>query len=301
MVKTESTPLLNDEPGYPKRDQKDKSSSCPGCEASIFCRNQSIKIDDEQDGRYDEKLQKICGFIPVTNTVKSFFVMMSMNAFMTIAQLSFAIYAHSKSLLADDVTMAVDTFCYVGNILGESSSVPRTKATLQLVFSLISIFLLVSFNTYFFIGVLGIFSPDNESPADEDSGDGVSAWVVLTLASFGLLFDLICLNSCYINAKKDAEAKYEVKKTEAVEIGEAKLEKPKVNMLSALLHIGADLMRSITTFSEGIILLFIDLTPSMQTKVDSIATFIICIVVYACSAYALRDWIFEFRNHRVIG
>merc|ERR1712146_204234 len=71
-----------------------------------------------------------------------------------------------------------------------------------------------------------------------------------------------------------------------------------VNLVSALLHVGADMMRSLSTTVEGTVLLFVTVSPETESLIDSIATMFICIVVYAASAYAFRDWIEEFKNYR---
>merc|ERR1711907_814718 len=71
-----------------------------------------------------------------------------------------------------------------------------------------------------------------------------------------------------------------------------------VNLVSALLHVGADMMRSLSTTVEGTVLLFVTVSPETESLIDPIATMFICIVVYAASAYAFRDWIEEFKNYR---
>jgi len=245
-----------------------------------------------------ENVRKIW-FIPITNNVKTLFVMMILFAVITIAQYFAAIAANSNSLKADCISMGVDAFSYLGNILGESSEVPAKQIVLQLMFSMLSIFLLVLFNTIFIIEVLQGLFPETFPPpeGEEEEESGVVAWLVILFAGFGLLFDFIGLGAFYYYAKKDAQAQLEEMRAKAEEEGEdvAKIQKPQVNMLTALCHTLADLIRSTTTFVEGLIFLANPNIPdSKQEYIDNICAFIICITIYLGAAYALYEWIVEF-------
>merc|ERR1712224_353748 len=110
--------------------------------------------------------------------------------------------------------MVVDTFCYVGNIIGEASTVPSVKKKLELVFALISIVMLVAFNTIFFLQVwdqvtsfviqsIGIDIGDagaaatvtSDAGGDGDDDDGVSGSIVLFFGFIGLVCDIISIHT----------------------------------------------------------------------------------------------------------
>jgi len=231
-------------------------------------------------------------FIPLTNNVKSLFVMMILFAIITIAQYFAAVAAHSMSLKADCVSMGVDALSYLGNIFGESAKVKEQRIVLQLFFSMLSLCLLVGFNTQILMEVNEILFGE----AEEEEED-VVAWIVLLFAGFGLLFDFASLGSYWYHAKKEAELQFEKNKAKAIEEGQgtAKVEKPHVNMLTALLHVGADLLRSTTTFIEGLVLLGKKGAEENNSAfIDGVCGFIICLTVYIGAAYALYEWVQEF-------
>merc|ERR1711862_136802 len=114
-------------------------------------------------------------------------------------------------------------------------------------------------------------SPDYEN-TDKVSSEGI---VVICFAGLGLLFDAICLYAYYHFAKKDAEAEYQAMQaqlTESQKTGAdaAKIEKPAINMLSALLHVSADLFRSTSTFILGILMVSGALDQKGQDQGDAI-------------------------------
>merc|ERR1711862_512214 len=164
-----------------------------------------------------------------------------------------------------------------------------------------SIILLIYFNTQILIESIEIMRDHKQGGIDEDSDEdeGVEASIVFAFALLGIIFDAICLWAYRHYAKLDAEEEYRQMKEAAIANGageslddnaEIKLKKPKVNMLTALLHVSADLMRSSCTFIEGIVLMAGKLTPSGQSYVDAICGIVIGASLYAASAYALFEW-----------
>ena len=200
--------------------------------------------------------------------------------------------------------MAVDAGTYLGNILGESSEVPARRIVLQLIFSFISLAILLWVNTTVFIeAITTVRDFEGADGTEEDEGEGVNPNYVFAFALAGLLFDAACLYAFWYYASKDAEMEYEEMleqaKAEGRDVEEAKatIKKPEVNMLSALLHVSADLMRSTTTFIEGIVLYANpNWAEAKQSFVDAIAGLIICAIIYAGALYALYEWITTFYN-----
>jgi len=238
--------------------------------------------------------------IPLTNSVKALFIMMVMFAAISLGQYFAAIAAKSQSLKADVVSMSVDALSYFGNILGESSDVPAQRQVLQLFFSSISVGLLLYFNTDILLESIEILQDAKSGAADEEEGGGVEGSIVFAFALLGLVFDAVCLWAYHHYAKLDAEEEYKLLKEAAaakgVDTGDegAKIQKPRVNMLTALLHVSADLLRSTTTFVEGIILMTVGMSASSQAYVDSICGIIIGASLYVACIYAIYEWIVEF-------
>merc|ERR1712238_429993 len=148
---------------------------------------------------------------------------------------------------ADVVSMAVDAVSYLGNIFGESSDIPAQRIILQLLFSAVSVGLLLYFNTQIIMesidGLRGI-ETEGEPPAANPDAEGT---IVIVFAGLGLTFDFICLFAYWFYAKKDAAIEYEEMRRKAELSGELgkdinanlkmKIEKPHINMFSALIHV----------------------------------------------------------------
>jgi len=238
--------------------------------------------------------------VPLTNNVKALIIMMVMFAAISLGQYFAAIAANSQSLKSDVVSMAMDAVSYFGNILGESSDVPAQRIVLQLFFSIFSLVLLNYFNTTILVESIAIIKASKEEAEDEEEGEGVEGKIVIAFAGLGLVFDAICLYAYYYYAKQDADIEYRemmrIAEAEGMDLEEAKskVSKPEINMLTALLHVSADLLRSTVTFIEGILLLVGFLTPSEQEFLDSIIACIIGASIYLASIYALYEWVTSF-------
>jgi len=301
--------------------------------------------DDNQD-----ESQLLCGWLPWTPVVKSLVLMTCLTALVMVTQFIFGIKANSKSLLADDATMVVDTFCYFGNIVGEASTDPSRKQKLELLFAFISIVVLIAFNTIFFVQVwsqvstffLADFLGDPVAAAElavdeDDAGDGVNGNIVLFFALVGLVCDIISvyvftktqqeeekkhqLGSLYDAAEKDVDTSMDTERTyegcdtdsdelfasdrrlstltlENTTLTKGTAHAVSVNLISALLHVGADLMRCLSTMVEGIVIIFVSPTPQTDSLIDAIATLSICVTVYVCSAYAFLYWLEDYKSYK---
>jgi len=270
------------------------SSSRPGNVASL--------INSMMEPQHVEDVHHVfgcCGCwsgIPMTNNVKALTVMMFMFAAISLGQYFAADYCGSQALKADVVSMSVDAVSYLGNILGESSDIPAQRIVLQLVFSMLSIFLLLYFNTTTIIesinGLRGIVG-EEEPPAANPDAEGV---IVIVFAGLGLLFDAICLFAYWFFAKKDAAIEFEEMKRQAELRGESdqdlheKIQKPHINMFSALIHVSADLFRSTSTFVLGLLMVTGALDQDQSDQGDGILAVIISATLYIAAAIALLEW-----------
>merc|ERR1712028_19485 len=270
------------------------TSSRPGSMVAIISNALGEDADEENVKHF------FC--IPITNNVKALFVMMVMFAAISLAQYFAAAAANSQSLKADVVSMAVDALSYFGNILGESSDIPAQRVVLQLFFSMVSLVLLNYFNASILADSISIMKRANnlDAEGEGDDAEGVVGKIVIAFAALGLLIDVICLYAYWYYAKQDAIIEFNemIKIAEAegksVEEAKASITKPEINMLTALLHVSADLMRSTCTFIEGILLLAGFLSNAGQEFVDAICGIFIGATIIAGSVYALYEWIMSF-------
>jgi len=278
------------------------TSSRPGSMVAIISNALGEDADEENVKHF------FC--IPITNNVKALFVMMVMFAAISLGQYFAAIAANSQSLKADVVSMAVDALSYFGNILGESSDIPAQRVVLQLFFSMVSLVLLNYFNASILIESINIMKTSNNLDAEGEGDDaqGVVGTIVIIFAGLGLVFDVICLYAYWYYAKQDAIIEFNemIKIAEAegksVEEAKASITKPEINMLTALLHVSADLMRSTCTFIEGILLLAGNLSNAKSEYVDAICGIFIGATIIAGSVYALYEWITSFTTwYRSLG
>lgn len=287
------------------------SSSRPGSTAALLSSLMSGNKENptENATEKDDDVKRVCGCcscwdgIPVTNNTKALFVMMFMFAAISLGQYFAAAAVGSQALKADVISMAMDALSYLGNILGESARYPAQRIVTQLFFSLLSVFLLLYFNTTTFIESVGMIHVDGDD--EDESAPASEGIVVITFAGLGLVFDFVCLYAYYYFAKKDAEAEYQamlehkvntVKEEDEEEAEEVKISKPEINMLSALLHVSADLFRSTSTFVLGILMVSGVLTDAQQNQGDAILAVIIGCTIYIAGVYALYEWFLAFRK-----
>lgn len=245
---------------------------------------------------------------PVTNNTKALFVMMVMFTVITLGQYFAAAAVGSQALKADVVSMGVDAVSYFGNICGECPKYPAQRIVTQLLFSLISLALLVGFNTQIIMESIDMLK--NPEPSEDSYLEGI---IVIVFAGLGLVFDFTCLFFYRHFALKQAKEDYEAalaernalkavpeggegQETAAGDDADVKLQKPEVNMLSALLHVSADLFRSTSTFILGILMVSGALTEEQQAEGDTILAIIISSTIYLGAIYAIYEWIIAARK-----
>jgi len=270
------------------------SAARPGNVASVI--NSMMDDQDVDDMHHIFGCCACWKGIPLSNNVKALAIMMVMFAVISLAQYFAAAYCGSQALKADVVSMSVDAVSYLGNIFGESSDIPAQRIVLQLLFSMLSIFLLVYFNTTTIIesinGLRGIVT-EGEPPAANPDAEGT---IVIVFAGLGLTFDFVCLYAYYFFAKKDAAIEYEEMKRQAELRGEGgmeleeKIQKPHINMFSALIHVSADLFRSTSTFVLGVLMVSGSLSEDQADQGDGILAVIISATLYIAAAVALLEW-----------
>lgn len=193
------------------------------------------------------------------------------------------------ALKADCGSMLVDAISYIGNLMAECTQDKAAKKRLELTMSFISLVLLAVFTTLFILEAV-----DNVQGKGDD--DDVNAWIVLAFALGGLLFDAATLYAYKYwgdSSSEDSKSEAANGNPEDFRHGGHKHEEIKnVNMLSALMHVFSDLLRSTTTLVESIVLFnYPDVNGSI---VDGWCALIVCSLIAVGCLSALIVWLKEF-------
>jgi len=159
-------------------------------------------------------------------------------ALITVVQMFAAKIAHSQALLMDCISMGVDALTYLGNIVVECRKQDGGKHEISQLFVVAaSLSCLVYFTVEASLESWGTIQVcmGHAEGSDADADD-VNGWITLAFALGGLAFDLVCLWAFYKSNKKTGGARH-------------------VNMFSALLHVGADFLRSTSTLVMSLLIL----------------------------------------------
>jgi Co/Zn/Cd efflux system component len=166
---------------------------------------------------------------------------LSVSAFLfsliTVAQYFAAIAANSQALKMDCISMAVDAFTYMGNIVVECRKRDGAKhVRSQLIIVAGSLSLLVTFTILAMQeswDTVQVCMGKKEADGEEDD---VNGWITLAFAIGGVGFDIACMVEFYKSNQKTHSVK-------------------QVNMFSALLHVSADFLRSTSTMVMSLLIL----------------------------------------------
>jgi len=185
----------------------------------------------------------------------------------TSAQVFAARAANSAELMADCISMGVDAGTYFLNMLVELCKGTLSHRPLQLTVPVLSISVLV----YFIIDAMReSLATLRGAPSDEED---VNPWIVFAFALWGIIFDVISLYAFRRNQKKGADGK-------------------SINMMTALMHVGADLARSVTT----LILSLLIFAGFDSAKADAWASLVVCVIILLGAACMVCEWVMEIRK-----
>eukprot|EP00927_Polykrikos_kofoidii_P000338 TRINITY_DN10128_c0_g1_i1.p1 TRINITY_DN10128_c0_g1~~TRINITY_DN10128_c0_g1_i1.p1 ORF type:complete len:275 (-),score=44.08 TRINITY_DN10128_c0_g1_i1:20-844(-) len=171
-----------------------------------------------------------------------------------------AVLAHSEALWTDCISMAVDSMTYFLNMCVEFARGTKVHRGLQLTVPLISISVLV----YFTIDAAQESWDSLNGHGDDD--DDVNPWIVFLFATLGIAFDAISLYLFIENQRVEGRS---------------------VNMCSAVMHVIADLLRSLTTFVESLMIF----AGYDGGKTDALASLIVSGLIIAAATFALYEWL----------
>jgi len=169
-------------------------------------------------------------------------------ASITAAQTVGALIAHSMALLADCVSMGADALTYTLNIGVECLKGRPSHTAAELTVAAISMGILAYGTVMVTIEALGTLKGETD-----DGGEEVNAYIVLGFALGGIVFDIISLQAFLRHHKKTNSGK-------------------EMNMWTALMHVGADFVRSMSTFVSSMLMLILNFD---TTKTDAWTTMVI--------------------------
>jgi len=189
---------------------------------------------------------------------------------LTPVQFVAAVIANSLALLGDCASLTVDTISYAVNLWAECSDSEHLHRN-QFIAIAVSISVLLGITGYVIYDacsiLLGISSDD----------DDVNDYIVFGFSVAGLLFDLLGLAALLKGRKEEKSTR----------IGD-------LNLYSAGLHVFADLMRSITTLIESLLIWCFN---SESTMTDAWAALIVSALILIPCAKMMQECLHEYRNY----
>lgn len=173
----------------------------------------------------------------LTPNIKALILTAFLFSLITVVQVFAAKIAHSQALLMDCISMAVDALTYMGNILVEcrKRSGGDAKGS-QLICCAISLGFLLYFTYDASQESWGTVQQCRGQATPSGDDDDVNGYITLGFALGGVVFDLLSLWAFHRSNKKTGEARH-------------------LNMLTALLHVGADFLRSTSTTVMSLLIL----------------------------------------------
>ena len=177
----------------------------------------------------------------------------------------------SEALLADCVSMAVDSLTYLLNIFVEAREGSRFHRELQLIVPAISLSILVYFTVDVLLEAKGTLAGEEDDDGDPYANQPMKrAYILGGFATLGIIFDLIALRAFV----KDAD-------------------KGSLNMWAAFAHVGADFVRSITTLVAAILIL----NGSDGKLTDAWACVAVTWLIFGGVLFAVYEWAKDFRSY----
>jgi hypothetical protein len=205
-----------------------------------------------------------------TSNVKTLALTSFLFLSITVAQVLAARVANSRALLVDSISMGIDGLTFFCNIFvelrkGDGGEHLRS----QLVVSAISLGCLTFFTIdalrESFGTALGCWGWSQEAVGSDE--EDVNPYIVMAFAVVGLVSDLASLFAFWRSARKSGEES--------------------LNMCTALLHVGADCLRSITTLVMSLLIL---LGGMDGTCTDASASLIVGATILSGAAGGFWSW-----------
>jgi Co/Zn/Cd efflux system component len=222
-----------------------------------------------------------------TNHAKVLVVALVLFLSTSCAQFGLALLARSDTLLVDCASMFVDSATYAGNLWAvcRDADDPADAAKGALITSGVSIIVLAAITTWGMAGAV-------RRIRQKHPPDRVNAEIVLVMGVFGLVFDaatLLAFRAWGGSEEDDDETGIELVGTgEEEDFDDVEKTADAMNMCSALSHVGADTVRSVTSVGLGLLIL---LRPDLNgARWDAYATLIVTATVLLGSVHLAVEW-----------
>lgn len=173
----------------------------------------------------------------LTPNIKALIVTAFLFTLITVLQVFAARIAHSQALMMDCISMGVDALTYMGNIMVECRKRNGGDAKgSQLICCAISLGCLLYFTYQASQESWDTVQMCQAKATDSADDDDVNGYITLGFALGGMAFDLLSLWAFHRSNKKTGEVRH-------------------LNMFTALLHVGADFLRSTSTTVMSLLIL----------------------------------------------
>lgn len=186
----------------------------------------------------------------------------------TIPQVFAAVAARSQASMTDCICSGVDAFTYAGNVLVECCKRrPGEHAVPQLIIVFLSLGLLCSFTQDALQESWRTVHVCRGKAEEEEQDADVNGWITLAFGAFGVAFDVTCMLEFRKSHKRQGRS---------------------VNMFSAILHVGADFLRSTST----LVMSFIILSSKVDSNcVDAYTSIVIGATIIAGALVGFWKWL----------
>lgn len=240
----------------------------------------------------------------LSGNVKSLMITFLLFTSITSAQVVGALIAGSQALLMDCVSMGVDSITYLVNIYAECNPNMKNPKRDRLLASFVSIVVLIVVTATFIKEAIETIQAGGGGDDDNVDGDRM-AIIVFAFAVVGLIFDIVSLVSyCCLTDTNKKQDKTEPlldgadvivsNGDELVSATTADARSAKLNMVSALLHVFSDFLRSTTTLVESILLFTWNIDPVL---IDAWSSLIVSGLILIGACGTLFAWIIEVRDY----
>jgi len=198
----------------------------------------------------------------------------------TVIQYFAAVIANSHALKMDCISMGVDAFTYMGNIVVECRKRDGAKhVTSQLVIVACSLSLLCFFTIQAMQESWDVVQVCRGKKEGDGEEDDVNGWITLAFAIGGVAFDVMCMIEFHKSNQRTGSAR-------------------SVNMFSALLHVGADFLRSTSTLVMSLLILLAHFDSGC---VDAYTSILIGVSILLGAAVGFFKWVKLLASYIVKG
>jgi Co/Zn/Cd efflux system component len=225
-----------------------------------------------------------------TDNSRVLWIVILLFATITIAQLLAAIAANSDALMVDGLSMLVDTATYVGNLCAEQYGGGPFSELLASG---------ASFAILYGVALWGVIESaiNINDPGEREAT--LSPAIVLAFGVWGIAFDFLAFWGFYRWGLGSIVSRAGLPDDATVGLATAQeplpeqeqpadgTQQPSMNMRSAFLHVGADMLRSVTTVVEGLLVLGAGTEPRRS---DAVAALVVSVTILAGGCGASASW-----------